>query len=124
LTDLLVDLVELGLGDTEACVCRELTKVHEEVRRGTLAALVDYYDGESVRGEVTLVIDGTAGPREDDSIANLAGAQMDAARLAKTGMSTREIARTIQEAFGLARNQAYETALGAVEPGADEGVSE
>lgn len=124
LSKLLVDLVEVGFGDTAACVCRELTKVHEEVRRGTLAALVDYYDGELVRGEVTLVIDGTARPKEDDSISNLAKAQVDAARLAKTGMSTRQIARTIQAAYELARNQAYETALGAVEPGADEGVGE
>src|SRR5690348_5945836 len=46
-----------GLGDRAAAVCRELTKLHEEVRRGTLAALADHYAaGGETRGEFVLVI--------------------------------------------------------------------
>lgn len=47
--------------DRRAAVCRELTKTHEQVRRGTLAELVDWA-GDGVRGEVTLVVAG-AEPR-------------------------------------------------------------
>jgi 16S rRNA (cytidine1402-2'-O)-methyltransferase len=43
--------------DRRAAVCRELTKTHEEVRRGTLADLVRWAD-DGVRGEVTLVVEG------------------------------------------------------------------
>src|SRR3954467_2503614 len=47
-----------GLGPREAAVCRELTKLHEEVRRGDLASLAHEYDAETAetRGEFTIVI--------------------------------------------------------------------
>src|SRR4051794_13205932 len=47
-----------GLGDRQAAVCRELTKLHEEVRRGNLAALArQYAEGAESRGEFTIVIE-------------------------------------------------------------------
>ena len=44
-----------------ACVARELTKMHEEVKRGTLAELIAYYDGGGgvVKGEIVIVVGGT-----------------------------------------------------------------
>ena len=46
-----------GLGPREAAICRELTKLHEEVRRGTLAALADAYaSGAETRGEIVIVV--------------------------------------------------------------------
>ena len=56
--------------DRPAAVCRELTKTHEEVRRGPLADLVAWA-AEGVRGEVTVVVQGatdvrTVGPTPDD----------------------------------------------------------
>lgn len=57
LADCLQDLVEV-LGDRRVAVCRELTKVHEEVRRGRASELVRWARGEQVRGEVTLVVEG------------------------------------------------------------------
>ncbi|EHB58260.1 Ribosomal RNA small subunit methyltransferase I [Mycolicibacterium rhodesiae JS60] len=57
LADCLRDAVdELG-GQRRAVVCRELTKVHEEIRRGTLAELVKWAD-EKVLGEITVVLAG------------------------------------------------------------------
>ena len=47
--------------DRRGAVCRELTKTHEEVRRGTLAELAAWAD-DGVRGEVTLVVEGAAPP--------------------------------------------------------------
>ncbi len=55
LADALVDLLD-GLGDRRVAVCRELTKVHEEVFRGTLSEAIAHFDGP--RGEFTLVIEG------------------------------------------------------------------
>lgn len=48
--------------DRQACVCRELTKVHEEIKRGTLTELIAYY-GEGagvVKGEIVIVVAGAA----------------------------------------------------------------
>ena len=47
-----------ALGDREAAVCMELTKLHERVSRGYLSDLVREFDGVEVKGEVTLVIAG------------------------------------------------------------------
>jgi 16S rRNA (cytidine1402-2'-O)-methyltransferase len=53
------------LGSRDAAVLRELTKLHEEARRGTLAELVDYYAGSMPKGEVTLIVSGAASDESD-----------------------------------------------------------
>ena len=56
LADALADLAA-GLGARAASVCRELTKLHEEIRRGDLAALArDYAAGAETRGEIVIVV--------------------------------------------------------------------
>jgi 16S rRNA (cytidine1402-2'-O)-methyltransferase len=48
--------------DRLACVCRELTKVHEEVKRGTLQELIQFYEGPgTVKGEIVIVVAGAKG---------------------------------------------------------------
>jgi 16S rRNA (cytidine1402-2'-O)-methyltransferase len=61
LGDCLADMAAVLGAGRRAVVCRELTKTHEEVRRGTLAELADRFSGE-VRGEVTVVVDGAPEP--------------------------------------------------------------
>lgn len=59
LVRLLRELTEHAGSDRRAAVCRELTKVHEEIRRGSLTELHDHYaEQEKVRGEVVVVIEG------------------------------------------------------------------
>jgi 16S rRNA (cytidine1402-2'-O)-methyltransferase len=61
----LVDL-SAGLGPREAAICRELTKLHEEVRRGDLTTLADdYAGGAETRGEIVIVIAPPAAGAED-----------------------------------------------------------
>jgi 16S rRNA (cytidine1402-2'-O)-methyltransferase len=59
LARMLGDALE-ALGDREACVCIDLTKKFEATHRGTLSALVEEFEGVTVRGEVTVVIEGAA----------------------------------------------------------------
>ena len=60
----LADLAE-GLGPRAAAICRELTKLHEEVRRGDLASLArDYAQGGETRGEIVIVV---APPEETET---------------------------------------------------------
>jgi len=102
---LLEDLRSLAGPDRRAVVARELTKVHEEFRSGTLAELADYYSREEARGEVTLVLAGTgAAPPPPDRSAE---ARALAARLLASGASRRETAQRVAAELGLARNEAY-----------------
>lgn len=57
----LAELVAAFGADRPAAVCRELTKTHEEIRRGSLAELADWA-ADGVLGEITLVIGGASGP--------------------------------------------------------------
>ena len=121
---LLADLAAAGLDATPACVCRELTKVHETVRRGTVATLADYYGEAEVRGEVTVVLDGGAGTGAAADAGGAreleASARAAAIAAARAGASTPEIVDALRADFGLARNAAYEIALEAGQ-GAEDG---
>lgn len=87
-----------------AAVARELTKLHEEVRRGTVAELGAYYSEEKPRGEVTVVVE-AAPPGEDEP-----GPEEIRARardLLATGERPSRVARELADSLGIPRNQAY-----------------
>jgi 16S rRNA (cytidine1402-2'-O)-methyltransferase len=97
-------LTELAglLPDSPAAVCRELTKVHEEVARGSLVELAARFSSAEVRGELTLVLDlGDA----DERAAAPDAADAAAALLAK-GLSRRDAAAALAICLGLSHRQA------------------
>ncbi len=102
---LLADLAGAAGPDRRAVVARELTKLHEELRAGTLAELADYYSRNPPRGELTIVVEGTGGPvpAPDRTREALAAATS----LLAEGVSRREIARRLAQSHGLSRNDAY-----------------
>ena len=100
---LLASLGHAGLGERQCAICRELTKLHEEIRRGTIAELREAYRDERVLGEVTVVIEGGGRTPPGDP----ASAEKTARELAAEGWTGLEIARHLREGFGLARNEAY-----------------
>jgi 16S rRNA (cytidine1402-2'-O)-methyltransferase len=83
-------------------VCRELTKVHEEVVRGTAAELAERYAGEAPRGEVVLVV-GPAAPAGAD----LEGALDALRRLVDAGAKPRPAAAAVAELTGVPANALY-----------------
>jgi 16S rRNA (cytidine1402-2'-O)-methyltransferase len=114
LANLFDDWVGSGAADRQCVVCRELTKLHEEVRYGTVAALRDYYSEEVVRGEITVVLDGRASGQPGDPV-DEEQALAVAHELASAGRTTQEIARRLRGEFGMTRNRAYALALRAAE---------
>src|SRR5436305_13648677 len=64
-TELLQDLTAACGAERRGAVARELTKVFEETRAGTLVELAGYYAGAPVRGEVTVLLAGTGKPARD-----------------------------------------------------------
>jgi 16S rRNA (cytidine1402-2'-O)-methyltransferase len=98
------DLAEACGDDRRAALCRELTKLHEEVRRGTLAELRDgVVDG--VRGELTLVLAG-AEPAVAPEVDEGEGVAAVAA-LVTEGWSTRDAVAHVADELGLRRRELY-----------------
>src|SRR5712671_3119576 len=96
-----------GLGRREAAVCRELTKLHEEVRRGDLARLAGDYAGQAdVRGEIAIVV-APPQPQPEASIADLDSLL----RTALNRVSLKEAVAEIVAATGSPRRLIYQRAL-------------
>jgi 16S rRNA (cytidine1402-2'-O)-methyltransferase len=102
-----------GLGAREAAVCRELTKLHEEVRRGDLAMLAGIYAGDAeTRGEFVIVI----GPPQPGQAAE--AADLDALlRRALDRLSVREAVAEIAAVTGRPRREVYQRALALAKAG-------
>jgi 16S rRNA (cytidine1402-2'-O)-methyltransferase len=99
------------LGDRRAVVARELTKLHEELARGTLSGLAARFDGE-VRGEVTIVVEapraGVAADRAPSDAAACEDLDAELRRRSDAGESPTAIARAVAKARGLARGEVYD----------------
>ena len=89
--------------DRQVAVCRELTKVHEEVVRGTAAALASRYAEEPPKGEVVLVV----GPASAVAEIDLAPALDAVRRLVDSGAKPRVAAGVVAELTGVAANELY-----------------
>lgn len=93
--------------DRPAAVCRELTKLHEEVRRGGLAELAEWAAG-GVRGEICIVVGGAEEERADAATA------LDRVlELAASGTRLKDAAALVATESGLGKRDLYEAALGA-----------
>lgn len=104
LHETLMRMAETFGGSRQAVVCRELTKIHEEILRGDLDALIEQTAGE-VLGEITIVV---AGARERGSADDHVDAVL---ALAAEGMRLKDAALEVAEATGLRKNDLYQAAL-------------
>lgn len=105
LVDLLADLEKLAGGDREAVVARELTKLHEEIRAGTLAELIEYFTVHEPRGEITLVLSGSGVPYQPQPV--LVDIEKRAGELLAEGVSRKGVVQRLVEETGMARNEVY-----------------
>lgn len=97
----------------EIAVCRELTKMHEEVARGNAADLVERFEG-GVKGEIVLVIDPpNCAERELDAARDAEAAIESAIRMARDGAAQKHIVAALMADFGISKNEAYKMALDA-----------
>lgn len=101
----------------EVAVCRELTKLHEEVLRGLAPEVRDAFAARAaepggIRGEVVLVVDG---PSDQEGAAEgaraVACAAARAEELVAEGIGAKQAARALAAEFGIGRNEAYDLAL-------------
>ena len=95
-----------GLGARQAAICRELTKLHEEIRRGDLEKLARHYEaGAETRGEIVIVV---APPGDDVDNANDVD---DLLRQALARVSVKDAVGEVALATGRPRREVYQRAL-------------
>lgn len=105
------------LGERPACLARELTKLHEEVARGSLSELAERFE-KGARGEVTLVIGGAEASEAAAGAADGLDARIRA--LLAQGSTPREIASALAEPGRIPRREVYARALALRAAGPDE----
>ncbi len=104
----LADMLEL-FGDRELVLGREVTKLFEEFVRGRISEVITAIDRKEPRGEITLVVGGSAGeniPLEDEIKTEIQG-------LLRQGLRVKEIAEILGEKFFYPKRDIYRLALGA-----------
>lgn len=101
----LTDMANNFGGGRQGVICRELTKVHEEIIRGDLNHLI-YETRDNMRGEITLVIAG-ADPKEESAEDHVA----EVIALAEGGMRLKEAAKKVSKETGVRKNELYRAAL-------------
>ena len=89
-------------------VCRELTKTHEEIRRGTLEELAAWAAG-GLLGEITMVVAGA--PAREIGPADVDEAVAEVSRRVADGMSRRDAVAAVAAGAGLPRRLVYEAVV-------------
>ena len=104
------DLADTFGRDREISLCRELTKLHEEIRRTTLGEAADWYGEETPRGEFVLVVRG-AQPEEEGECTLEDGLTLAERLREEEGLSLRDAVRQAAKELGLSRNELYRLAV-------------
>ena len=103
----LADLATALGADRRVVVCRELTKLHEEVKRGTASELAEYF-ADGARGEICIVVEGAVPATSD-----LPTGINQVLALVGGGLRLKEAASEVAEQTGLSKRDLYEGALAA-----------
>ena len=109
LTSTLEDLANSFGPERQISLCRELSKLHEEVRRTTLGEACVHYDANPPKGEFVLVVAG-AQPQEEKEVTLEDGLVM-VEKLREEGLSLRDAVKRAAKELDLSRNQLYDLAV-------------
>lgn len=104
------DLAEAFGADRPVSLCRELSKLHEEVRRTTLGQAAEHYRDNVPKGEFVLVVRG-AEPADGEEVTLADGLAM-VERLREEGLSLRDAVKRAAKDLHLSRNRLYELTVG------------
>src|SRR5688572_23716508 len=103
---LVEDLLEVAGPERRVVVARELTKLHEEIYRATLAEAVPHFEGRELKGEVVVLLDASQLPVDDS--ATRAAARTLAEALLAQGLAPSAVAKELRARLDISRNEAYQ----------------
>ncbi|MGN0642579.1 MAG: 16S rRNA (cytidine(1402)-2'-O)-methyltransferase [Huintestinicola sp.] len=98
-------------GDRRVAICRELTKLHEEVRRTTLSEAVQYYGQNSPRGEYVLVVEGFSPDESEEGEYTLEDAVKQAQKLIEQGFKPSDACKEAAKLTGFRKSEIYSAML-------------
>lgn len=99
----LQDMLEY-FGDRKISMCRELTKIHEEVIRTTISGAIEYYSDKTPRGEYVLVIEGA---EEESAELTLDDAVSEVIKLTSKGMKPTDACKFVAKESPFSKSQLY-----------------
>ena len=111
LLNTLEDMAQVFGGDRPISLCRELTKLHEEVVRTTLAEAIALYTEQPPRGEFVLVVAGA--PEKEAEVPTEEDAAAHVAALMANGLSRKDAIKQTAKELNLPKNVVYDAALSA-----------
>ena len=109
LLNTLEDMAEVFGGDRPISLCRELTKLHEEVIRTTIGGAMEMYAETAPKGEFVLVVAGAPAPKEESATEEDAAARV--AALMEAGLSRKDAIKQTSQELKMPKNLVYEAAL-------------
>lgn len=99
----------LNLGDRRIALCRELTKIHEEVIRGKISEMIEYYKEKSPKGEYVLIVEGKT-EEEAEEITIDKAVEM-AEELICAGKKSSEACKEIAKLTGFSKSEIYNSII-------------
>ncbi len=106
----LADLRDTLGGERRIALCRELTKLNEEILRTTISGALAYYEEREPRGEYVLVIEG--GAKSDKPVSTTASVEDTIKAYLAKGMSRNEAIKATAKELGVSRNEVYAQTIG------------
>jgi len=101
----LSDTIEV-FGERRAAVVKEITKLFEDIIRGTLSDILEVLEGKKIAGEFVIIVAGRE--KQDTSVDE---ALKEVRILMKKGMGRKEAAKTVAEQYGLSKKELYDRSL-------------
>ena len=108
LQNTLDDLLEY-LGDRRIALCREMTKIHEEVLRGTISEMIGYYKERQPKGEYVIIVEGA--PKKEDTVYTIEDAVKYAEEQIANGTKTSEACKLAAAKFGFSKSDIYSVVI-------------
>jgi len=108
----LADLQNALGGERRIALCRELTKLNEEIFRTTVSQAVEYYSQREPRGEYVLVLEGARGRVKRESPTEGMTPEAAVEYYISTGMSKNEAIKAVAKSLGVPKNEIYSLMIG------------
>ena len=99
-----------NLGDRKIALCRELTKIHEEVLRGRISDMIEYYKEKTPKGEYVLIVEGAPEAEKDEEITLEKACEM-AENLINDGKKLSDACKEIAKLTGFSKSEIYSIVL-------------
>ncbi len=109
LRDTLRDMAEVFGGERRLALCRELTKIHEEITRTTLCEAIELYREKEPKGEFVLVLEG-APPKKEPGLTFSEAVEL-VVQMSACGVSLSEAAKSVAADSGYKKGELYRAAL-------------